>query len=335
MGEELEIAREVLTIEAEGILRLRERLGDGFVQAVELILSSPGKVVTTGVGKSGIVARKIMATLNSTGTVAMFLHPVEALHGDLGIVTPGDVVLAISNSGRTRELVDLVPGLKDHGAKVVAMTGGLDSPLARAADVVIDCGVEREACPLGMAPTASTTAALAMGDALAVVLMERRGFTPEEFRRHHPGGALGQRLAQRVEELMVSGQAMPSVRPSASVVEAARVMDRGGLGVVVVTSRGKLMGLFTDGDLRRAVVGGLELGRTRISEVMTREPVTIAPHSRAGEALEIMESRAITVLPVVDGAGRVLGVVHLHDLLGRGQVSFHPHGSRGAREGQR
>ncbi len=322
MSSVLKTAREVLTIEAEGILRLRSRLGEGFERAVELILASPGKVITTGIGKSGIVARKIMATLNSTGTTSIYLHPVEAMHGDLGMVSPGDVVLALSHSGETGELVELIPVLKEHGAEVVAFTGGMDSSLAAAADVVVNCGVEREACPLGLAPTASTTAALAMGDALAVVLIEKRQFNAEDFRRHHPGGKLGEHLSLRVSEVMLKGAQVPSVRPSAKAAQAVEAIQQGDLGTVLITSRGRLKGIFTDGDLRRTVLKGVDLRSTPVSEVMTPDPFSVPPETTAAEALHIMEERLITALPVVAEGRKVLGIVHLHDLLGRGRVSF-------------
>ena len=322
MSEILKIAREVLSIEAQGITQLKKRLGPSFEQAVEMILASPGKVITTGIGKSGIVARKITATLSSTGTTSIFLHPVEALHGDLGMVSPGDVVLALSHSGRSEELVNVVPQLRDHGAQVVALTGGLDSPLAQAADLVIDCGVEREACPLGLAPTTSTTAALAMGDALAVVLIEKHRFKAEDFRRHHPGGSLGQRLALRVSEVMTKGEAVPTVRPATPISQAVKVMDEGDLGTVLITSRGKLMGIFTDGDVRRAVVAGQSLDSAPVSRFMTVDPLTADPDTLAAEALHAMELKQITALPVVAAGGKVLGLVHLHDLLGRGAVSL-------------
>lgn len=318
----LKIAREVLSLEAEGIMRLRSRLGESFEKAVELILASPGKVITTGIGKSGIVARKIMATLNSTGTTSIYLHPVEAMHGDLGMVHPGDVVLALSHSGETGELVELIPVLREHGAGVVAFTGGLDSALAQASDLVVDCGVEREACPLGLAPTTSTTAALAMGDALAVVLIEKREFNAEEFRRHHPGGKLGEHLSLKVSDVMLGGSKLPSVRPSVSAAEALEVIHQGDLGTVLITSRGVLKGIFTDGDLRRTVMKGVDLKTTPVSQIMTPDPLSISPEETAAEALHIMEEKLITALPVVESGGKVLGIVHLHDILGRGRVSF-------------
>ncbi|KMY68553.1 arabinose 5-phosphate isomerase [Desulfocarbo indianensis] len=322
MSSVLKTAREVLSLEAEGILRLRSRLGAGFERAVELILASPGKVITTGIGKSGIVARKVMATFNSTGTTSIYLHPVEAMHGDLGIVSRGDVVLAISHSGETGELVALIPVLKEHGASVVSFTGGLDSSLAQASDVVVDCGVEREACPLGLAPTTSTTAALAMGDALAVVLIEKRQFNAEDFRRHHPGGKLGEHLSLKVSEVMIKGSKLPNVRPSLNAAKALEVIQKGDLGTVLITSRGVLQGIFTDGDLRRTVLKGLDLSATAVGEIMTRDPLSVGPQATAAEALHLMEEKLITALPVVDERGKVLGIVHLHDLLGRGRVSF-------------
>ncbi|MBI4798230.1 MAG: KpsF/GutQ family sugar-phosphate isomerase [Desulfarculus sp.] len=322
MSSILKSARRVLTLEAEAILRLKPRLGHSFEQAVGLILASPGKVIATGIGKSGIVARKIMATLNSTGTNAIFLHPVEALHGDLGMVQEGDVVLALSHSGETVELLYLLPALKERGAKVVALTGGLASPLAMAADLVIDCGVEREACPLGLAPTTSTTAVLAMGDALAVVLIEKRRFKAEDFRRHHPGGKLGERLSLKVSQVMLKGDQVPVIGAKASAASAVKVIDQGDLGTVLITSRGKLLGIFTDGDVRRAVLKGLDLGALTVEQVMTKNPQAVGPETMAAEALHIMEEKLITALPIVSPQGRVLGIAHLHDLLGRGQVSF-------------
>ncbi len=318
----LKTARQVLSLEAEGILGLKARLNHGFEQAVKLILESPGKVITTGVGKSGHVARKIMSTLASTGTTAIFLHPVEAMHGDLGMVAKGDVVLALSYSGQTQELISLVPGLKEHGAKVVAMTGGLKSDLARMADVVIDCAVEREACPLNLAPTTSTTAALAMGDALAVVLIEKRRFNADDFRRHHPGGNLGQRLSLKVSEVMFTGRRLPTISPRTSVQAAVAAIDKGDLGTVLIVSRGVLQGIYTDGDVRRAVLQGLDMAHTTVGEVMTKNPKAVGPETLAADALHLMEQKEITALPIVDAGRRVLGIIHLHDLLGRGQVSF-------------
>ena len=322
MTDILKSARRVLDMEARGITDLKKRLGPSFEQTVRLILESPGKVIATGIGKSGIIARKVMATLCSTGTTAIFLHPVEALHGDLGMVAAGDVVLAFSHSGETNELTDLIPVLKESGAKVVAFTGGMESALARASDLVIDCGVEREACPMGLAPTTSTTAALAMGDALAVVLIEKRHFNSEDFKKRHPGGKLGERLSLKISEVMAKGETLPVVKPGEPALKAAKVMDRGDLGTVLVAEDGSLLGIWTDGDLRRAVVSGRDLSGLSVREVMTPKPVTFGPGALAADALHLMEEKQITALPIVDAGGKVLGILHLHDLLGRGQVSF-------------
>ena len=323
MSQYLKTAKDVLELEARGILQLKDRLGEGFEKAVKLILESKGKVVTTGIGKSGIVGRKIMATLASTGTTAVYLHPVEAQHGDLGVVSRGDVVLALSNSGETRELVELLPALKEAGAKLIAFTGGLESALAQAADAVVDCKVEREACPLNLAPTTSTTASLAMGDALAVVLMENRHFKEDDFRARHPAGKLGERLSLTVSQVMtLGGDRTPSVGPEASGAEALKVMDRGDIGTVLITRGQTLLGIFTDGDVRRKLLEGVNLAETPVSQLMTPDPLCIHPDDKAAHALTIMESKLITALPLVDQDGRLLGVVHLHDLLGRGEVSF-------------
>jgi arabinose-5-phosphate isomerase len=323
MSDILDIAKRVLNIEAEGVLRLIDRLDGGFEQMVGMILNAPGnKVILTGIGKSGIVARKIMATLNSTGTTAIFLHPVEALHGDMGMVSEGDVVLAVSHSGHTEELISLVPVLVARGARVVAMTGGLDSPLARLSQVVVDCGVEREACPLGLAPTTSTTAALAMGDALAVVLIEKHRFSAERFRFNHPGGHLGQRLSSKVSEVMTQADSVPQAEPDLPVAQAAEAMDQGSLGTLLITSGDNLVGIFTDGDLRRAVVKGLDLGATPVSAIMTPKPETVGPQALAADAMQRMANKEITALPVVAEGNQLVGLVHLHDLLGRGQVVF-------------
>jgi arabinose-5-phosphate isomerase len=322
MTDILKSARRVLDMEAQGITDLKKRLGPSFEETVRLILESPGKVITTGIGKSGIIARKVMATMCSTGTTAIFLHPVEALHGDLGMVARGDVVLGFSHSGETNELTDLIPVLKESGAKVVAFTGGMDSALARASDLVIDCGVEREACPMGLAPTTSTTAALAMGDALAVVLIEKRHFNSDDFKKRHPGGKLGERLSLKISEVMASGDTLPVVKPADAALTAAKVMDKGDLGTVLVAEGGGLVGIWTDGDLRRAVVSGLDLSGLSVGDVMTPSPITFGPGALAVDALHLMEEKQITVLPIVGAGGEVLGILHLHDLLGRGQVSF-------------
>jgi arabinose-5-phosphate isomerase len=319
----LELAREVLTIEAEGIAHLVKKLDKSFLKAVELIFRAPGRVIVTGVGKSGIVARKIVATFNSTGTRALFLHPVEAMHGDLGMVSRDDVVLALSNSGETQELNILLPSLMRLGAPLVTFTGRPSSTLGRASLVVIDTGVPREACPLGLAPTASTTAMLAMGDALAVALLTKRGFQASDFQRFHPGGSLGQRLALAIREVMLTGDKIPHSQPEEPLAEVVREMGAKRLGATLVVDRqGVLLGIVTDGDLRRALA---EFGRLRgktARELMTAKPHAVGPGTLASQALELMEQKAIMVLPVIDDQGRVMGIVHLHDLLGRGEFKF-------------
>lgn len=310
-------AREVLEIEAQGILGLIERMGTEFEQAVEMIANSKGRVILTGIGKSGIVCRKITATLNSTGTPSLFLHPVEAAHGDLGVVTADDVVIAISNSGHTKELIGILPTLKSFGAKVIAFCGDRESPLARGSHIFIDVGVEREACPLGLAPTTSTTAALAMGDALAVVLVNRKQFNRRDFRRFHPGGRLGDRLSLEVEDLMLMGDKIPSVFPDKTVRETVLEINRKKLGASLVVDHALvLLGIVTDGDLRRSLLNWDDIMDLKVEKIMSTSPKTIYEKGKLSEALELMENNAITVLPVVDKEKRVKGIIHLHDLLG-------------------
>ncbi|MEJ5348055.1 MAG: KpsF/GutQ family sugar-phosphate isomerase [Desulfosoma sp.] len=317
------IAKEVLHIEAQGLLTLMEHVDETFAQAVEWIYNSSGRVIVTGVGKSGIVGRKIVATLSSTGTPALFLHPVEAMHGDLGMVRSEDIVLALSNSGETDEINFILPSLRAIGTKIVAFTGNLQSTLARHSDLAIFTGVPREACPFGLAPTASSTAMLAMGDALAVALIKKRDFTVVDFRRYHPGGQLGQRLQSHVMEVMRRGEAIPMVSPDCPLVEAVRVMSQKGLGATLVVSPDqKLMGIVTDGDLRRALERYSLITDLRVDQVMTINPKTVEPDRKVGEAIEIMEKHLVTVLPVIDAAHRIVGILHLHDLLGKGQVRF-------------
>jgi arabinose-5-phosphate isomerase len=319
----LDLAREVLTIEAEGLTTLIAKLDVSFVQAVDLIYRAKGRVIVTGVGKSGIVARKLVATFNSTGTPALFLHPVEAMHGDLGMVSAADVILALSNSGETRELTILIPSLQRLQAPLITLTGRPGSTLGRLSQVTIDTGVPREACPLGLAPTASTTAMLAMGDALAVALLTKRGFQAADFRRFHPGGSLGERLALAIAEVMLTGTRVPVTPLAHTVAQAIAEMDAKGLGVtLVVDGRGALKGIMTDGDLRRALRKWGNVLDRKVKEVMTPKPKSIGPGALASQALELMEHYAITVLPVVDEARQVLGIVHLHDLLGRGEFKF-------------
>jgi arabinose-5-phosphate isomerase len=308
-------ARRVLAVEAAAIRALADRLDDGFARAIELIAACAGKVVVTGMGKSGHVCRKIAATLASTGTPAFFLHAAEALHGDLGMLERSDLVLAISNSGETQEILELIPLLERLGLPLVAMTGGLESTLARAADVVLDVSVAEEACPLGLAPTASTTATLALGDALAVALLEHRGFRAEDFAALHPAGALGRKLL-KVLDLMHIGDAVPRVATSTPAKDMLLEITSKRLGVTaVVDDDGRLAGVVTDGDLRRALAEPGDLLARTAAALMSRRPKTIDADALAAKALAIMEQHAITSLFVVDGEGRPTGIVHLHDLL--------------------
>jgi len=319
----LDLAREVLSIETEGIAALIPKLDASFVQAVDLIYRAKGRVILTGVGKSGLVARKMVATFNSTGTPALFLHPVEAMHGDLGMVSKEDVVLALSNSGETKELTILLPSFQRLETPVIAFTGRPQSTLARHSRVVIDTGVPREACPLGLAPTASTTAMLAMGDALAVALLTKRGFKASDFRRFHPGGSLGERLTLAISEVMRTGGQIPFTLADHALEEIVREMDAKLLGAtLVVDQRRGLKGIITDGDLRRALKKWGNIQDKKAKDLMTPKPRTIGPGSMASQALELMEHKSVTVLPVVDEKNIVLGIVHLHDLLGRGEFKF-------------
>ena len=310
---DLELARKVLRTEAEAILALEDRLDDRFSDAVRMLLECRGRVIVTGMGKSGIIARKIAATLSSTGTASFFLHPAEAVHGDLGVVQATDVVVALSHSGETPELLRLLETIRRIGARLVAMTGGVLSPLARAADVVLDCGVDGEACPLNLVPTASTTATLAMGDALAMALLVEKGFRAEDFASLHPGGGIGKRL-MKVSSLMHAGPDLPIVGADTPMRDVIGEMSAKRLGMTcVVTDDRRLLGIITDGDLRRHL-GTPELLDARASVIMTPGPVTIARERLAVEALRLLEDRKITSLVVVDEQQRVEGVLHLHDL---------------------
>ncbi len=310
-------AREVLQIEAQGILDLIERIGPEFEQAVEMILRSKGRVILTGIGKSGIVGRKITATLNSTGTPSLFLHLAEAVHGDLGVVTADDIVIAISNSGYTKELTSILPTLKSFGVKLIAFSGDPASPLAKESHLFIDVGVEREACPLGLAPTTSTTAALAMGDALAVVLINRRQFNRKDFKRFHPGGSLGDRLSSKIKDVMLRGDQIPLVLKDQTVEEAISEIDRKKLGASLVVDDGLvLQGIVTDGDIRRSLLKRKDIMGLRVEKIMSASPKMIDEEKKVAEAVALMEHSAITVLPIVDRAKRVKGIVHLHGLLG-------------------
>ncbi len=313
-----EQVKEVLEIEAQGIMDLVDRIGPEFEEAVRLILKSKGRVILTGMGKSGLVARKISSTLNSTGTPSLFMHPAEAIHGDLGMVTRDDVILAVSNSGNTQEINRLLPIIKKMGAKIISFTGGLDSPMAQISDVVIDVGVEREACPMGLVPTASTTAVLAMGDALAVVLINLRRFSQKDFKKFHPGGSLGERLATKVKEVMFTDDNIPVVYLGSKVAEAIIEMDSKGIGATVVVDKDRRMaGILTDGDLRRALISHKDIHPLRVEDVMTPSPRTIDEDLSAAEALGIMELYGITHLVILDREKHLKGVIHLHDLLGR------------------
>jgi len=310
-------AREVLQIEAQGILDLIERIGPEFEQAVEMILNSKGRVIFTGIGKSGLVGRKIMATLNSTGTPSLFLHPVEAVHGDLGMVTADDIVIAISNSGYTKELVNILPILKNLGVKLIAFCGDPESPLAKESHLFINVGVEREACPLGLAPTTSTTAALAMGDALAVVLINRKQFNRKDFKRFHPGGSLGDRLSIKIKEVMFTGDRIPLVAIDQTVMETIFEVDKKKLGASLVVDNSLiLLGIVTDGDIRRALLHWKDIVELKVAKIMSKSPKMIDEEKKVSEAVTLMEHNAISVLPVVDKLKRVKGIVHLHELLG-------------------
>jgi arabinose-5-phosphate isomerase len=312
----LHMAREALDIEASALLAMKDRLDDRFVQAAALILGASGRVVVTGMGKSGHVGTKIAATLASTGTPAMFMHPGEASHGDLGMIQAGDVVLGLSNSGESDELVAILPVIKRLGVPLIAMTGGLQSSLARHANVVLDTGVAKEACPLNLAPTASTTAQMAMGDALAVALLDARGFKPEDFARSHPGGSLGRRLLTHVSDIMRKGNEVPRVAPEASFTELMQEMSRKGLGATsVVNAQGQVLGIFTDGDLRRLIEKGQDLRQLKASDVMHANPRTLRDDALAAEAADLMEAHRITSVLVVNAQGELVGAINTNDLM--------------------
>ncbi|WP_090139835.1 SIS domain-containing protein [Limnohabitans sp. DM1] len=312
----LQLARDTLDIEAAALLQLKARLDERFVQAVDMMLDVQGRVVVTGMGKSGHIGRKIAATLASTGTPAMFVHPGEASHGDLGMIKTVDVVLGISNSGESDELVAILPVLKRQGVPLIAMTGGLKSSLARHANVVLDTSVDKEACPLNLAPTASTTAQLAMGDALAVALLDARGFKPEDFARSHPGGSLGRKLLTHVSDVMRQGAEVPRVGPEVSFTDLMREMSSKGLGASsVVDTDGHVLGVFTDGDLRRLIEKGADLRELKARDVMHPRPRTIRAEALAVEAAELMELHRITSILVVDEAGLLCGAINSNDLM--------------------
>lgn len=311
----LDLACQVLRIEGDAVLALIGRIDGAFLEALSLILNCHGRVIVSGIGKSGHIGRKIASTLASTGTPAYFVHPAEASHGDLGMITADDVLIVLSNSGESAELLNILPSVKRQGAKLIAMTGNPQSSLARDADAHLDAGVAQEACPLNLAPTASTTAALALGDALAVALLDARGFGAEDFARSHPGGTLGRQLLTRIRDVMRTGEAVPTVLPTTSVAEATREISRGGIGMtVVITPEREVLGIFTDGDLRRAIVNKLDLQTLTVANVMSGKPRLIGPDKLAAEAVEMMEKYKINQIPVVDSNGVLIGALNMHDL---------------------
>lgn len=308
------VARAALRTEANAVLALIERIDGEFSRAVGLILESHGRVIVSGVGKTGHIGRKIAATLASTGTPSYFVHASEAAHGDLGMITREDVMIAISNSGKSDELLTIVPLVKRQGGKVIAITGNPASPLALDADVHLDASVAEEACPLNLAPTASTTAALAMGDALAVALLDARGFSEADFARSHPGGSLGRRLLTHVRDVMRPVDAVPVAAPAAKLGEAIVAMSKGGLGLIAVLENQRIIGIFTDGDLRRAFEKNIDLRDATLAEMMTRGPHTIGPEPLAVEAVELMERHRVNALLVADANGHLVGALNMHDL---------------------
>lgn len=320
-GALIERAREVLATEAAAIQALARRLDGAFVEACRLILDCDGHLIVTGMGKSGHIGHKLAATLASTGTPAFFVHPAEASHGDLGMIRAGDVIVALSNSGETAEVVNLLPVIKRIGVGFIAMTGKPDSSLARHADVHLDTSVDREACPLGLAPTASTSAQLAMGDALAIALLEARGFTAEDFARSHPGGTLGKRLLLHIADVMHGEVDLPTVNPDQTISEAIVIMTRGRLGLcAVVDAERRVAGILTDGDLRRGLDDSGDIRTTPVRELMTADPQTIAPDELAASAVELMQARRIQGLLVVDDEKRLVGALNFQDLLQAGVV---------------
>ena len=311
----LTLARAVLRTEADALIELEPKLGDAFVQAVRALHDSPGRVIVSGMGKSGHVARKMAATFASTGTPAYFVHPAEASHGDLGMITGDDVFLALSYSGESDELAAILPVLRRLGTRIIALTGNTQSSLAREADIVLDGSVAREACPHNLAPTASTTAALALGDALAVALLEARGFSPEDFALSHPGGALGRRLLTHVSDVMHVKADLACVGPDSSLADAVLAISRGSLGMtVIIDTDDRVLGIFTDGDLRRAFGKQLDLQKVRVRDVMTAAPKTIGADRLAVEAVALMEKHRINQLVVTQADGRLIGALNMHDL---------------------
>lgn len=316
------LASEVFDIEANAILRLKNSLGINFDKALDLLFECKGRVIVSGMGKSGLIGKKIAATLTSTGTPSYFLHPAESTHGDSGIITREDIVIAISNSGETQELMNLLPLIKRFGVKIIALTGNMDSTLSKASDVVLDISVEREACPLGKAPTASTTATLAMGDALAVCLLKKRGFTEDDFLMYHPGGALGKGIKFHVKDLMIKDRKLPIAKENMLFTDLIALISEYKLGMaIIVNDMGKLSGILTDGDIRRIVIKyQSELSNLKAIDVMTKNPKTIGVDDFAATALHLMEKHSITALAVVSEDNTPISVVHIHDLLKAGVV---------------
>jgi arabinose-5-phosphate isomerase len=312
----LALARAVIEIEAQAVAALAARLDSAFLAAVDLLLACGGRVVVSGIGKSGHIGRKVASTLASTGTPAMFVHAAEAAHGDLGMITPDDVFVAFSNSGASPELMTIVPILKREGTPLIAITGSAASALAQAADVHLDCRVEREACPMNLAPTSSTTAMLALGDALAIACLDARGFGPHDFARSHPGGAIGRRLLTRVSDIMRTGDAIPVVAPDAGVMEALQEMSRKQLGMTAIADADRrILGIFTDGDLRRLLERGTDARAARVRDVMTTRPLTIRAQALAAEAAQVLDAGRKSQLLVTDEDGRLAGALHMHDLM--------------------
>lgn len=314
-----DLAKEVLDIEANAILRLKNSINENFDKAIDLLYACKGRVIVTGMGKSGLVGKKIAATLSSTGTPSYFLHPAESTHGDSGIITRDDVIIAISNSGETQELLNLLPLIKRFGVPMIALTGGLNSTLARTSDVFIDIFVEKEACPLNKAPTASTTATLAMGDALAVCLLEKRGFSEEDFLIFHPGGALGKGFLFAVSELMITDDRLPLASEDDKFTDVIELISEKKLGVAILTDKNGIMtGVLTDGDIRRTLIKYPQITDLKTKDVMTVGPKTILPDALAAKALHLMEKYSITALAVTDENKKPVGILHIHDLLKAG-----------------
>ncbi len=319
----IEQASEVLKIEAESILNLIDKIDHNFTEMVETIYEAKGRVIFSGIGKSGLIGRKIAATLNSTGTNSFFLHPVEAMHGDLGMVCKDDIFIALSNSGETEELNLLMPNIQSLGCTIIAFTGKPASTLGSFSNFIIDVSVDKEACPLGLAPTSSTTALLAMGDALAVVLINIKKFQSNDFKKFHPGGALGQILSSKVEDIMITGDAIPAISENTTIQDAVIKMDNFRLGVVfILNPEGNIAGILTDGDVRHLIAKNMFNSEKNISEVMTHNPKRLIIGSQVFDALNTMEKHQITILPVTKPDGKVIGALHLHDILGKGQFKF-------------